>query len=412
MQSPSRRWPDHRMPDVELTDDDERFRHDVAKWLAEHVVGEYAELQGSRRSRRRRRRLRRRVALGARARARPGFIGLGWPVEAGGRGATPRPADHLGRGVRTAPRRPRASTTWARTCSRPRSSSYGTPEQQERFLPGDPARRRALVPGLQRAQRGLRPRQRADARACATVTSGWSTARRSGRRSRTCRTGASSSARTDPAVHAPPGLSFLLVPMEQPGVEVRPIVQPTGGGEFNEVFFDDAAHRGDLVVGEVGEGWRIAMGLLGFERGVSTLAQQVGFERELDHVLDLARERDRPAIRPRAAHAARRRVDRAAAHEAGTRCAAWRPSGVPGPEASISKLFWGTWHRDLGNLDDRRARRRRPDRSVRRGRCRTTSRSSRSCSCSAAPTRSTAVRTRSSATSWESASSDCRGEPA
>ena len=92
-------------------------------------------------------------------------------------------------------------------------------------------------------------------------------------------------ARTDPASTRHKGLSFLLVPMDQPGVEVRPIVQITGGGEFNEVFFDDArtdASTSSSVTSD--DGWRIAMGLLGFERGVSTLAQQVGFERELDHV--------------------------------------------------------------------------------------------------------------------------------
>jgi alkylation response protein AidB-like acyl-CoA dehydrogenase len=155
-------------------------------------------------------------------------------------------------------------------------------------------------------------------------------------------------ARTDPAATRHHGLSFLLVPMEQPGVEVRPIVQPTGGGEFNEVFFDDARTEASLVVGQVDDGWKIAMGLLGFERGVSTLAQQVGFERELEHVLDLARDRGRrddPGLRPRLVDA-----------WIGLRLMKWNAlrsmaaKGVPGPEASISKLFWGTWHRDLGNL--------------------------------------------------------------
>jgi alkylation response protein AidB-like acyl-CoA dehydrogenase len=155
-------------------------------------------------------------------------------------------------------------------------------------------------------------------------------------------------ARTDPESSRHQGLSFLLVPMEQPGVEVRPIVQPTGGGEFNEVFFDDARTEASLVVGEVNDGWKIAMGLLGFERGVSTLAQQVGFERELDHVLDLARERGRgddAGLRTRLVDA-----------WIGLRLMKWNAmrsmaaKGVPGPEASISKLFWGTWHRDLGNL--------------------------------------------------------------
>ena len=68
--------------------------------------------------------------------------------------------------------------------------------------------------------------------------------------------------------------------MDQPGIEIRPIVQITGGGEFNETFFTDAVTEADLVVGEPGHGWRVAMGLLGFERGISTLAQQVGFARD------------------------------------------------------------------------------------------------------------------------------------
>jgi alkylation response protein AidB-like acyl-CoA dehydrogenase len=155
-------------------------------------------------------------------------------------------------------------------------------------------------------------------------------------------------ARTDPESARHRGLSFLLVPMDQPGVEVRPIVQITGGGEFNEVFFDDARTEAGLVLGDVNDGWRVAMGLLGFERGVSTLAQQVGFERELDHLLGLARERGRaedPTVR-----------QRLIAAWIGLRLMKWNAlrsmaaKGVPGPEASISKLFWGSWHRDLGNL--------------------------------------------------------------
>ena len=72
-------------------------------------------------------------------------------------------------------------------------------------------------------------------------------------------------------------LTFLLVPMDQPGrIEVRPIRQLTGTGEFHEVFFDGATARAEHVVGGEGNGWGVAMSLLGFERGVSTLAQQIG----------------------------------------------------------------------------------------------------------------------------------------
>ncbi len=110
--------------------------------------------------------------------------------------------------------------------------------------------------------------------------------------------------RTEPGSERHHGLSFLLVPLDQDGVEVRPIEQLTGGSEFNEVFFTGARTAADLVVGEPGDGWRVAMALLGFERGVSVLAQVVGFARELDGVVDAGQgeRRDRrPVLRDRLA---------------------------------------------------------------------------------------------------------------
>src|SRR4029077_7263582 len=80
-------------------------------------------------------------------------------------------------------------------------------------------------------------------------------------------------ARTDPDASRHHGLSYLLVPMRQPGIEVRPIVQLTGTSEFNEVFFDDARTAAENIVGAPGEGWRVAMGTLAVERGVSTFGQ-------------------------------------------------------------------------------------------------------------------------------------------
>ena len=82
------------------------------------------------------------------------------------------------------------------------------------------------------------------------------------------------------------GLSFLLVPLDQPGVEIRPIRQVTGTSEFNEVFFDGALARGVDVVGGVNNGWRTAMGTLAFERGIEQpikglRGQQPGFARGL-----------------------------------------------------------------------------------------------------------------------------------
>ncbi len=74
-------------------------------------------------------------------------------------------------------------------------------------------------------------------------------------------------ARTDPDAPKHAGISYLLVPMRQPGVEVRPITQVDGTAEFNEVFFTDARCPADNVVGGVNNGWKVAMTTLGFERG-------------------------------------------------------------------------------------------------------------------------------------------------
>jgi alkylation response protein AidB-like acyl-CoA dehydrogenase len=153
--------------------------------------------------------------------------------------------------------------------------------------------------------------------------------------------------RTGSAGHA--GLSYLLVPMRQPGVTVRPIRQLTGTSEFNEVFFDDARTPADMVVGGVGEGWRVAMGTLAFERGVATLGHQVGFQRELDRVLGLARDtgaaRD-PVLRDKLTRAVIG-LDVLRAHT----LSVLGPDGaMSGPDASVVKLLWARWHRDLGEL--------------------------------------------------------------
>jgi alkylation response protein AidB-like acyl-CoA dehydrogenase len=109
-------------------------------------------------------------------------------------------------------------------------------------------------------------------------------------------------ARTDPEAPKHKGISYLLVPMKQPGVEVRPIVQPDSSAEFNEVFFSDVRAPAENVVGGVNNGWKVAMTTLGFERGASATTSHRRFAKELDQILDLARANGRiddPTIRQR-----------------------------------------------------------------------------------------------------------------
>jgi alkylation response protein AidB-like acyl-CoA dehydrogenase len=138
--------------------------------------------------------------------------------------------------------------------------------------------------------------------------------------------------------------------MGQPAIEVRPITQLSRTAEFNEVFFDGARTAADNVLGEVGDGWRVALATLAFERGVALLGYQVSFRRELDHLFDVARS-NRRAEDP----VMRQRLVRAFGELEILRFNTLRSlSNIDGPvappEASIIKLYWANWHQRFGEL--------------------------------------------------------------
>ncbi len=156
--------------------------------------------------------------------------------------------------------------------------------------------------------------------------------------------------RTDRDAPKHRGISYLLVPMRQPGVEIRPIQQVTGTSEFNEVFFDGARTDAANVVGAVNDGWKVAMGTLAFERGALTLGQQLNFENELTTIRDFATKSGRgddPVVRQRLADATiKLRIMRYNALRALTPLS----RGEMTPLTSVHKLFWATVHRSLGEL--------------------------------------------------------------
>ena len=111
-----------------------------------------------------------------------------------------------------------------------------------------------------------------------------------------------------------------------------------------------AVPQADLVVGAPGDGWRVAMATLGFERGVATLGQQVGFRRELDALITLAKDTgavDDPALREKLVRA---HVDLEVMRAHALRTLHSVTSGTPGTESSVAKLLWAHWHRALGEL--------------------------------------------------------------
>jgi alkylation response protein AidB-like acyl-CoA dehydrogenase len=161
-------------------------------------------------------------------------------------------------------------------------------------------------------------------------------------------------ARTDPSTSKHAGISYLLVPMRQPGVEIRPIVQVDGSAEFNEVFFSDARAPAANVVGGVGEGWKVAMTTLGFERGTSATTSHRRFEKELDTILAVARANGRhldPTIRQRLVRAHTKvqimRIN-------GLRQFSNQVLGRKDPDmarlSALNKIFWSEYHQEVMEL--------------------------------------------------------------
>ncbi|ORV46576.1 acyl-CoA dehydrogenase [Mycolicibacter engbaekii] len=325
----------------------EEFRAEVRAWLADNLVGEFAELKGLGGPGREHEAFEERMAWN-RHLADAGLTCLGWPVEHGGRGLSvahrvafyeeyaradaPDKVNHLGEELLG-----------------PTLIAFGTPEQQQRFLPGIRNVTELWCQGYSEPGAG------SDLANVATtavldgdqwVINGQKVWTSLAHLSQWCFV----VARTEKGSKRHNGLSYLLVPLDQPGVEVRPIVQLTGTSEFNEVFFDDARTDADLVVGEPGDGWKVAMGTLTFERGVSTLGQQIRYARELSALAELA-QRNGAAEDP----LIRERLTRSWVGLRSMRSYAMATMDVDGggqaaAKDSVSKLLWANWHRDLGEL--------------------------------------------------------------
>ncbi|MDJ0342445.1 acyl-CoA dehydrogenase family protein [Streptomyces sp. H10-C2] len=307
----------------------ESFRAQAQSWLAEHRDGWPAGGRGWERT------------LGE-----AGWIGLGWTGDYGNRRATlaqqvvwgeeyarsgaPGRSGHIGENLLA-----------------PTLLAHGTPAQRDRFLPPIARGEELWCQGYSEPDAGsdlagIRTAALRDADGGYRITGQklWTSLAQDADWCFVL-------ARTEPGSRRHHGLSFLLVPMDQPGrIEIRPIRQMSGDAEFNEVFFDDARASADHLVGAEGGGWTVAMSLLGYERGVSTLVQQIGFEQELREITDLARRTGadtEPILRAR--------IVRQWAELKTMRWNALRTLGTDSPGVpSVAKLLWGGWHQRLGEL--------------------------------------------------------------
>jgi alkylation response protein AidB-like acyl-CoA dehydrogenase len=325
----------------------EEFRAEVRDWLAENLVGEFAALRGLGGPGREHEAFEERRAWNQHL-ANAGLTCLGWPVEHGGRGLSVahRVAFYEEYAIANAPAK---INHFGEELLGPTLIAYGTAEQQQRFLP------RILDVTELWSQGYSEPGAGSDLANVATtavldgdawVINGQKVWTSLAHWAQWCFV----VARTEKGSKRHAGLSYLLVPLGQPGVDVRPIIQLTGDSEFNEVFFDDARTDADLVVGQPGDGWRVAMGTLTFERGVSTLGQQIIYARELSAVVELAKKTgaaDDPLIRER--------LTRSWAGLRAMRSYAMATMDVEGGgqaagKDNVSKLLWANWHRELGEI--------------------------------------------------------------
>jgi alkylation response protein AidB-like acyl-CoA dehydrogenase len=335
---------------MQFSAEDEEFRGRVAEWLAANVP---AGLRGAGGPGREHEAFAERLAWN-RQLAAAGLTCLGWPVEHSGRGATLAQQVIFYEEYARSGAPARVGVVGEELLG-PTLIAFGTPEQKRRFLPPIAAVEELWCQGYSEPGAG------SDLAAVATtaVRDGdqWVI---TGQKVWTSLAHVADwcfvLARTDPASAGPgvprrrrsDGLSYLLVPMRQPGVTVRPIKQLTGTSEFNEVFLDGARTEIGNVVGEPGDGWRIAKATLEFERGAGMLGQQVGFRREFGELVETARRTGAgadPLLRDRLARAwIGLEVMRAYALDT------LGQSAGTGAEASVLKVLWSRWHRDLGEL--------------------------------------------------------------
>ena len=320
-------------------------REEIRDWLAEHLVGEFARHPG----------------VGGpsddswwelrlaweRELAAGGWLGITWPVEYGGRGGTlEEELVFLEEHFRA--RAPYWVGVHGRDLFGPTLLHAGTDAQKARFLPRIMRCEDMWGQGFSEPEAGSDlggVRTRAVREGDEWVLNGQKIWMTFGTRADwlyvLCR--------TNPDAPKHRGLSLILVPAHQPGVDIRPIRNLADGAEFAEVFFSDATTRADLVVGPVDGAWSVVMGTVGTERGTTVLPYQAAFEQQLHELVTTLRGRGRttdPLVRQRLARAwIGLQLNRYNNARMLTRLVR---DGTLGPEASLSKLFWSQWHRDLG----------------------------------------------------------------
>jgi alkylation response protein AidB-like acyl-CoA dehydrogenase len=330
-----------------LSEADREFRDEVRTWLDEHLVGDFVGTAtrggpDDDDNWQLRRAWERELGQG-------NWLGMSWPVEYGGRSASMTQEIIFAMEYARAQAPPRAAFH-GETLMAPTALTYGTPAQKQRLLP--PMARSEVVwcqgysePGAGSDLAGISTRAERDGDEW--VINGqkiWTTFAQHA-------DWIFAIVRTERGSTRHSGLSYMLVPLKQPGVTIVPIRTMLGDSGFNQVFFDGARTSADNVLGAEGNGWAAAMTTLGHERATSVLNYQFSFRREMGQVRELAQSvgaLQDPILRHELV-GSYIGLQIMAYNNLRSLSAALR-DGEFGPEASIGKYYWAKWHQHFSEV--------------------------------------------------------------
>lgn len=333
--------------DFEFTPAQEAFRAEVRAWLEANLPADlrhrgFAATRADPEEVRRLRAWQRRMY-------EAGYVGVYWPREFGGRGATIVEEIILYQEMARAGA-PQFVNRGALSMLGPTLMRHGTPAQQRRFLPRILTADELWCQGFSEPNAGsdlANLQTRAVLAGDAFVVTGQKVWTSLAHVADWCFL----LARTNPQAPRHKGLSFLLVDMRSPGITVRPLRQMTGEAEFNEVFFDGVRVPAENLVGGLDQGWAVALTTLGYERDLLTFIRHISFRNALDRLRALLARRGAardPVVRQRVAELViGERLLQLTAYRSLTRLLR---GGQPGPEGSTSKLYWSQLDQALAEL--------------------------------------------------------------
>jgi alkylation response protein AidB-like acyl-CoA dehydrogenase len=338
--------------DFDFTPEQQAFRAEVRAWLAAHVP---ADLKGrgfasSRADRAEVDRLRE----WQRTLHKAGYVGIDWPAEYGGRGASIMEQIILYEEMSRA-ESPQPVNRGGLSMLGPTLMKHGTPAQRAAHLSKILTAEEIWCQGFSEPNAGS---DLANLQTRAVLDGDWYVI--NGQKVWTSMAHVADwgffLVRTDPTVAKHKGITFILVDMKTPGISIRPLRQITGEAEFNEVFFENARVPAANVVGKVNEGWGVALTTLAYERDVLTMIRHISLRTALERLVALAKRTIKDGRAASQDPVMRQRIASLAIAERCLQLNGYRSltqilrGKLPGPEGSTSKLFWSQVDQDLADV--------------------------------------------------------------